>query len=196
MQLKSKNFYNMFSPFYPVIDFFLKAQKRELFKKINGLEEGRVLEIGVGNGSHFALYKKHQVVGIDTSSKMLARALVQKRSQNIELLEMSGENLLFKENTFDYIILSHVISVVPDTDKLMDEVYRVLKKGGKVFILNHFTPNNFLRYIDYGFNPFSKFFHFKSTFYVEKIESLKQFKPIEERELGYFSYYKLLIYEK
>jgi len=193
--MSAEKFYNLFSFLYPIIDIFLKAQKRELFKNINGLREGKILEIGVGNGSHLSLYDKHEITAIDTSSKMLEIA-GREKSKNVKLLEMSGEELLFANESFDYVILSHVISVVPDLDKMMNEVERVLKKGGKVFILNHFTPNNILKYADYGFSPFSKFFHFKSLFFVEEIESLQQFTLQEEKSLGYFSYYKLLTYEK
>jgi len=73
---------------------------------------------------------------------------------------MNGESLSFNAHSFDYIILSHIISVVDNPEKLLEETYRVLKPDGKIFILNHFTPNNWLKYVDRSFNSVSKYFHF------------------------------------
>jgi SAM-dependent methyltransferase len=44
-------------------------------------------------------------------------------------------NIPYPENTFDYIICSHVLGHVPDESKAIDEMYRVLKPGGRAFIL-------------------------------------------------------------
>jgi phosphatidylethanolamine/phosphatidyl-N-methylethanolamine N-methyltransferase len=71
MSKRTVAFYNHLSFLYPLIDVFLKPQKRLLFNKVNNLPAGRLLEIGVGNGSHLRQYKKHQVIGIDTSAAML-----------------------------------------------------------------------------------------------------------------------------
>jgi phosphatidylethanolamine/phosphatidyl-N-methylethanolamine N-methyltransferase len=195
MSNQADNFYNKFSFFYPLVDIFLKPQKRKLFHEINNVPFGQLLEIGVGNGTHLKLYKTHKIIGIDTSVKMLEIAKKQK-SENIELLQMNGEALLFKDQTFDYVILSHVIAVVDNPEKLLEETYRVLKPNGKIFILNHFTPKNWLRHIDNSFQIVSKIFHFKSAFYLNSFTTIKKFTLIKEINLGQFSYFKLLIYSK
>lgn len=192
---QTANFYNKFSVFYPLVDVFLKPQKRKLFHEINTLPFGKLLEIGVGNGAHLPLYKTHQISGIDTSLSMLEIAKKQNVS-NIDLLQMNGENLLFQDESFDYIVLSHMIAVVDNPEKLLEESYRVLKPNGKIFILNHFTPKNWLKVIDYSFYFFSKMFHFKSVFHVEELKTLEKFKLEKKVDFGAFSYFKLLIYCK
>jgi len=177
------------------VDVFLKPQKRVLFKEINKLPFGKILEIGIGNGSHFDLYKTHKITGIDTSPKMLDIAKKRKK-ENIELLQMNGENLLFHNQTFDYVILSHTIAVVENPEKLLKETYRVLKPKGKIFILNHFTPKNWLRHIDKSFHIFSRMLHFKSVFHIHSLATLKKFTLIKEINFGRLSYFKLLIYKK
>jgi len=189
------NFYNKFSIYYPIVDIFLKPQKKELFQQINQLPRGKLLEVGVGNGTHLSLYKTHQITGIDTSVKMLEIARKQKIS-NIKLIQMSGDYLLFEDESFDYAVLSHTIAVVDHPEKVLEEIYRVLKPTGKIFILNHFTPKNWLRYIDYSFEVFSKIFHFKSVFYIESLITLQKFRLVKEINFGKFSYFKLLIYCK
>ncbi|RZK57235.1 MAG: class I SAM-dependent methyltransferase [Pedobacter sp.] len=195
MSRQTDNFYNHFSFFYPVVDLFLKPQKHKLFQEINKLPYGQLLEIGVGNGSHLKLYKTHQVTGIDTSVSMLEVAKKHK-TENIQLLQMNGEKLLFPDQTFDYVILSHVIAVVDFPEKVLEETYRVLKPDGQLFILNHFTPNNWLRHIDKVFQVFSKAFHFKSVFHIDSLTTIKKFRLLFEINFGQFSYFKLLIYKK
>lgn len=194
--METASFYDKFSGLYPVIDFFLKPQKQVLFREINALPDGKLLEIGIGNGAHLKLYQKHSITGIDTSSKMLQPA--KKRNPGaMELLQMNGENLQFSENSFDYIVLSHVIAVAKNPEKMLRESRRVLKPGGFLFILNHFTPNNFLKHFDYFLMPISKLFHFRSVFKIEDLKVLrKEFLLLDEKSFAPLSYMKLLKFEK
>lgn len=195
MNKQTDSFYNRFSFFYPVVDVLLKPQKKALFKEVNQLDEGKLLEIGVGNGTHFKYYEKHKITAIDTSEGMLAIAR-KNSSENIEVLKMNGEALLFDNETFDYIVLSHVIAVVANPEQLLSEVARVLKPEGKVLILNHFTPNNWLGNIDRLFGLVSKLFHFKSVFYIKDLKNIDNFKLVKQVDFGFGGYFKLLIYQK
>ena len=195
MNLQTACFYNLISPMYPIVDVFLKPQKRRLFLEINALPGGDLLEIGVGNGLHLQLYERHKVVGIDISSKMLEQAMKFK-SDDIELFEMNGENILFPAQSFDYVILSHVVAVADNPERILAESFRVLKPGGKLFILNHFTPANWLRHIDIVFHPLAKKLHFRSAFYSQHLHVLKQFTLSKEIKFGPLSYFKLLIFDK
>jgi phosphatidylethanolamine/phosphatidyl-N-methylethanolamine N-methyltransferase len=195
MAYSTGTFYNRIAILYPAINYFLKRQRRLLIHAVNCEVAGALLEIGIGNGSHLPLYNSHQITGIDISKAMLARA---KRTNNTEviLLLMNGENLLFPEASFDYVVLSHVLAVAGDPEQLIAEVYKVLKPGGKLFILNHFTPRNWLRYVDRAFQPMSSLLHFKSSFYLHDIQALQRFSLLSETELGPGSYFKLVILNK
>ncbi|HTD99878.1 MAG TPA: class I SAM-dependent methyltransferase [Mucilaginibacter sp.] len=195
MGKQTDSFYNKFSFLYPLVDVFLKPQKELLFNEINLVPEGSLLEIGVGNGAHFQLYKKHKIIGIDTSAAMLE--IARKRScGNIRVFKMDGKALFFDDNEFNYVVLSHVIAVVDDPEQLLEEVLRVLKPQGQVFILNHFTPDNWLRHIDVAFEAISKILHFRSVFRIHDIAAIKKFSLLKEIHFGLASYFKLLIYQK
>src|SRR5688500_5992831 len=174
-----ESFYNKFSFFYPLVDVFLRPQKKVLLNEINSLPDGNLLEIGVGNGAHLQLYKKHKVVGIDTSAAMLAIA-GKHNPNNAALLQMNGEALLFEDAQFDYVVLCHVIAVVDNPEQLLAEVFRVLKPNGRIFILNHFTPENWLKYIDHAFKFISRNFHFKSVFHLGEVKNISKFKLLKE----------------
>jgi phosphatidylethanolamine/phosphatidyl-N-methylethanolamine N-methyltransferase len=195
MMFSTDVFYNRISFMYPIINSFLKGQREVLIGEVNNCPPGKLLEIGVGNGSHLPLYASHDITGIDISEAMLGNA---KRFESsiIRLLVMDGENLSFADSGFDYVVISHVIAVVQNPDKLLEQVHRVLKPGGKLFILNHFTPDNGLKYIDRAFHPLSSVLHFKSLFYIDSINGLKRFSLLKQEELGSFSYFKLLILSK
>ncbi len=105
--------------------------------------EGCVLEVGVGTGLSLQHYKSDLLVtGIDFSTEMLAKAQdkVQRMTLDhvVQLRQMDARNLDFPNSSFDTIVAMHVLSVVPEPEKVMAEIARVLKPGGKVVITNHF----------------------------------------------------------
>lgn len=195
MTSATASFYNRIAFMYPIIDVFLKPQKRNLVGEVNAYPPGRLLEIGVGTGSHLRNYRKHSIVGIDISQTMLNYAL-RNNPDNAILLQMDGESLIFGDETFDYVVLSHVLAVTANADRLLEEVQRVLAPGGTLFILNHFTPKNWVRYIDNGFALFSRRFHFRSAFRVEDLSTLKSFKLMKDASVCPLSYFRLLVYTK
>lgn len=195
MQQATATFYDRFTVLYPLVDFFLKPQKQVLFHEINSLPNGHLLEIGVGNGTHLPLYKKHKITGIDTSLRMLERAR-KLQPRGVELLQMNGESLSFPKAHFDYVVLSHVVAVVAHPQQLLQEACRVLKPGGSLLILNHFTPNNWLQYVDRSFATVSGMLHFKSFFPISKLAIPQELSLIKETGIGPLSYFKLLIFVK
>lgn len=195
MSKSSEHFYDRFTFLYPVIDLLLQRQKERFFAEIDSYPHGRLLEIGVGNGSHFKYYNKHDIVGIDTSNKMLEEARKHLKS-NIEVCHMDGSDLLFSNDLFDYVVLSHVIAVVPDPEQLLLEAYRTLKPDGILFILNHFTPNNGLRHIDKAFSKIAERLHFKSSFQLKDLKNLKKFELLKQINVGPLSYFQILVYRK
>jgi len=102
----------------------------------------RILEVGVGTGLSLEAYPPHsEVTGIDLAPEMLEQAqrkVTREGWRHIRLLPMNALDLQFPEGSFDYVTAFHVVSVVPDHDRLMGEIYRVCKPGGTVVIINHF----------------------------------------------------------
>jgi phosphatidylethanolamine/phosphatidyl-N-methylethanolamine N-methyltransferase len=109
---------------------------------------------------------------------------------------MNAEALLFKDNKFDYNVIAHVISVVHNLNKLLEECYRVLKPNSKIFILNHFRPSNWLNHIDFKFQNIAKQLHFKSVLYIYNLKAINNFVLLKAINIGRVSYFKLLIYSK
>jgi len=112
-----------------------------------GLRPGqRVLEVGVGTGIALDAYPPYvRVLGIDPSNDMLEHARTKIRENewpHIELRQGDALNLDLPDDSFDYVCAFHVVTVVPDPLKMMGEMYRVCKPGGRIVILNHFRSDN------------------------------------------------------
>jgi phosphatidylethanolamine/phosphatidyl-N-methylethanolamine N-methyltransferase len=137
--------------FYPRIRFGLE--------KI-GLRPGdRIIEVGVGTGHSLSLYPEFcKVVGIDITRRMLERAKAKKEKlglRHVHLFEMDGENICFEDDSFDHAVLPFVISVVPNLERLMAEIKRVTKHGGKITIMNHLcTKSSLFSRIEERLSPF------------------------------------------
>jgi len=116
------------------------------FDMMNVKPNETILEVGVGTGLSLSLYPKEaHVMGIDISQEMLDKAENKKRYyglSNVSLYSMDASSMTFADNTFDKVIASHVITVVPDPLRTINEIKRVCKKDGEIFILNYTGCNN------------------------------------------------------
>jgi phosphatidylethanolamine/phosphatidyl-N-methylethanolamine N-methyltransferase len=103
----------------------------------------KILEVGAGTGTSFPAYPSHcEVTGIDLAPDMLSRArqkILDNSWTHIKVLEMNALDLEFPDNSFDYVMAFHVVTVVPDPIRMISEAKRVCKPGGRIVVVNHFT---------------------------------------------------------
>ena len=138
--------YSEFAPFYDRV--FGKIFYSRIERVIEDLEiptGAKVLEVGAGTGTSFPAYPTHcNVTGVDLAPDMLAQAR-QKIEDNgwshLRVIEMNALELEFPDNSFDYVMAFHVVTVVPDPVRMISEAKRVCKPSGKIVIVNHFTSD-------------------------------------------------------
>ncbi|MCK4318944.1 class I SAM-dependent methyltransferase [Candidatus Micrarchaeota archaeon] len=101
---------------------------KSIIKKYN--LKGKCLDIGCGVGANFPVLKKNfkEVWGIDSSEEVFKYL---KDKENILLAD--AQDLPFKNEEFDFVIIMDVIEHVEDQKKTVAELLRVTKKGGYVF---------------------------------------------------------------
>lgn len=112
-----------------------------------------VLEVGCGTGvidrwlAHRTAKANH-IVGVDINEYLMqeARALVQKEGleSTVEFREGDAENLPFPDNSFDACISVTAIEEV-DADRLLAEMKRVTRPGGKVAVISRSIDTGFIR---------------------------------------------------
>lgn len=121
----------------------------------------RILDVGVGTGLSLSVFPRYcSVIGIDLSTEMLRKAkekIEEKRLDNIRVMGMDAMSVGFRDDSFDKVFISHVVSVVPDPYRVMQEVKRVCRKGGQVVIVNHFkSKNKLVETVEKIINPVCK----------------------------------------
>jgi phosphatidylethanolamine/phosphatidyl-N-methylethanolamine N-methyltransferase len=127
-----------------------------------GIEPGaRILEIGVGTGLALEAYPTHcHVTGIDLAPEMLERAqdrVNRNGWRHISLAQGDALNLQFPDDSFDYVMAFHVVSVVPDPQRMMAEAQRVCRPGGLLTIINHFrSPHPVVARMQRGIDPLTR----------------------------------------
>ncbi len=99
----------------------------------------RLLEIGAGMGTDHAQFAKNGalVTDIDLSLGHLEHAKENFRLRGLEgnFVHHDAETLPFDDNTFDVVYSNGVLHHTPNTGVVIDEIYRVLKPGGKVIAM-------------------------------------------------------------
>ncbi len=129
--------YDVFAPYYDEgLGYLNSFEEGELFHMIGGLKGKRVLDIGAGTGRLVRELKDRgaEVVAADISEKMLD--VLGKKFPDIETVVCDMKNLPFKDEEFDLVIATFVIVHIRDLTPAFDEVYRVLKDGGRFIVSN------------------------------------------------------------
>jgi phosphatidylethanolamine/phosphatidyl-N-methylethanolamine N-methyltransferase len=167
-------FYDWAHWLYPVVDCLFAPGRCRLIGQINQLPAGSLLEVGVGPGRHLGLYRKHHITAIDCSAKMVSSS--RRYSPRADIRQMDGEALNFPDASFDYLALYHVLSVTADPARMLAEAHRVLRPGGRLFVLNHETPSNAWRYLDRMLSPWARGLRFRSWFRLGDILGIDRFR--------------------
>jgi len=102
-----------------------------------GLKDAKsILDLGCGSGTvtkDIARFTKGRVIGIDGSKDMIKVARdVLKEYKNVELYVSSAEYLPFNENIFDIVTCNLLLMWANNPQKVVNEMARVVKQGGKV----------------------------------------------------------------
>jgi len=175
---------------------------RATMAHLNNLPPSSILENGVGTGIALPLYGRHHTItGIDLSPNMLARAQTRAADQRLEnvagLTVMDALDLKFGDATFDAAVAMFVMSVVPDVDKALDEMIRVVKPGGRIVITNHFSAERgVLGAFERWLSRYATVLGWNPEFDIAPVTGRADLKMVETRSLSPFGIYTLLVFER
>ncbi|OAN71384.1 phosphatidylethanolamine N-methyltransferase [Sulfitobacter sp. EhC04] len=175
--------------------------RRRAVAHINA-RNGSVLEVGVGTGLSLQQYGPHlKVTGIDFSDEMLEKAHGRVKAKGLdhvaELRQMDARHLEFPDASFDTVAAMHVLSVVPEPERVMAEIVRVLKPGGQVVITNHFTrEDGVLGAIERLTAPFADTLGWHSDFRVETVLQQPALRIVAQDDLPPLGMMTFLVLEK
>src|SRR5205823_10765522 len=101
---------------------------------------GETLEVAVGTGLNLPFYPaKVRLTGVDLSPAMLdlARGRAAEVGREIDLREADAQALPFPDASFDTVVCTLSLCTVPDERVAIGEMWRVLRPGGQLLLLDH-----------------------------------------------------------
>lgn len=112
---------------------------KEIKNRLATISGGKVLDVATESGDFINTLMKtlkdyDSFVGIDISAKELESANKEFKDKPVKFIEMNAEKLVFEDNTFDTVSISHSLHHLADIDKVLSEIKRVLRPDG-YFIL-------------------------------------------------------------
>lgn len=108
-------------------------------EKIKPKTKIRVLDIGCGTGK-LAIYLREEtgcdVTGIDPGRESIEKARMNASAVEVEFEVQSAEEMTFTNNTFDFVVSLKALHEMANPREALRESRRVLKEGGKIFIID------------------------------------------------------------
>ena len=147
-EASTRKIYDVHAMFYDAT--FGRLVRKRIARAIGHMNiqpDDKVLDLGIGTGVSLDYYPtdRGRVFGIDLSGGMLRKAREKIRDTNrpnATVFQADALHLPFAPDTFDHVFISHVISVVSDPYRLVQEAQRVAKPGARIVIVNHFQSTN------------------------------------------------------
>ncbi len=164
---------------YDFLNSFLSFRRDRYWRRFaaSKLPSGLIIDVCSGTGDvAVEVSNKSDVIATDFCQEMLqlcTRKLNDQDISNVSCVQSDAENLSFKDETFNGAIVAFGIRNVADIKKALSEMNRVVKKDGKVIILEFSQPHN----------PVFKSIYF---FYFQKI--LPVIGTVISKKNGAYSY--------
>ena len=129
--------YDLYASSYDENFMYLNSfEKTSVEKLLGDLKGKRVLDIGCGTGRIIQMLREHgaEIVALDISEEMVKA--VSQKFPGMECVVGDSDNLPFEDGSFDMVLGLFWIVHLKDLRKSFEEVYRVLKNGGRFILSN------------------------------------------------------------
>jgi phosphatidylethanolamine/phosphatidyl-N-methylethanolamine N-methyltransferase len=191
--------YDRWGRIYDIIFKRVFSEGRDVAVKMLDLKPGeRLLEVGVGTGLSLPLYSRRaDIVGIDISSKMLEQAsekIDKHNLRNVALQVMDAQKMDFPDNSFDCVTACYVVSAAPDPHKVVSEIRRVCKPGGRIVFINHFKSHNrVLAKFEELVNGFCQKFGWETTLDLDALLKSNNLQSEVTEKVNMFDYWRAVL---
>ncbi|MES2560637.1 MAG: bifunctional demethylmenaquinone methyltransferase/2-methoxy-6-polyprenyl-1,4-benzoquinol methylase UbiE [Bacteroidota bacterium] len=135
-----------------------KGWRTKAIRSLSDIQPKYILDVATGTADlaiEALKLNPVKVTGVDISAQMLRvgeeKILAKNLTDKIELVKGDSEQLLFADNTFDAITVAFGVRNFEHLQKGIDEMYRVLRPGGKIAVLEFSKPKAF---------PFKQIYNF------------------------------------
>lgn len=122
-----------YAPFMKQNERVYQAIGREVEPYLN--RRMNVLELACGSGqmSLRLACKTRLWEATDSSSRMIALAKERSNSRRLHFSVQDAAELPYADESFDAVMIAHALHVIPEPERVLSEIYRVLKADGVLF---------------------------------------------------------------
>ncbi len=147
-----------------------KWWRRRMINQLKTLQPKTILDVATGTGDvalEAMRLNPDKIIGVDISEEMMAigRLKIRKKHhhETIKLQQDDAQNLSFNNNSFDAITVAFGVRNFENLGKGLEELHRVLNKGGQLVVLEFSKPKAF---------PIKQFYSFYSKYLLPNIGKL------------------------
>ncbi len=98
-----------------------------------------ILLNGIGTGLDLPLLPPtHRYTALDLTRGMLDKARPRRGMLDLQWVQGDSQRLPFRADSFDHVLLHLILAIVPDTRAALREAARVVRVGGRLFVLDKF----------------------------------------------------------
>lgn len=163
--------------------------RKKAIKSLRSINPKLILDVATGTGDFafesLKILNPNKIIGVDISQGMLdvakKKIADRKLQDKFEVQLGDSEGLLFDEHTFDAVTVAFGVRNFENLQKGIDDIFRVLKPGGKAVVLEFSNPKKFpvKQLYNFYFNSvtpfFGKLFSKDNSAYKYLPESVAQF---------------------
>jgi ubiquinone/menaquinone biosynthesis C-methylase UbiE len=165
-----------------------------LFNQIDLSNVKKVLEIGCGIGvltSYLAGKYRWEIIGIDIDPEQIEKAKKDnKENEYLKFFEADATNLSFENNEFDIVLSFNVLHHIPNWDKALAEIGRILKPAGFYLLSDLRSPEFIARALKDLLNKYMGVYtliDIKNNLKVNRLEIIYEEKPKSNIIMRHFS---------
>lgn len=147
--------YTLIAPLYDrLVGPALGAARRRSLARLPGDGHAHILINGAGTGLDLPfLPAMHRYTALDLTRAMLRKGLPRGSHLDIRWVQGDSQRLPFADGAFDHVLLHLILAIVPDTRAALAEAARVVRTGGRLFVLDKFLRPGETAWLRRLFNP-------------------------------------------
>lgn len=147
--------YTLIAPLYDwLVGPALGAARRRSLARLPGAGSAHILINGAGTGLDLPLLPAmHRYTAIDLTRAMLRKGLPRGSHLDIRWVQGDSQRLPFADGAFDHVLLHLILAIVPDTRAALAEAARVVRTGGRLYVLDKFLRPGETAWLRRLFNP-------------------------------------------
>ncbi len=165
-----------------LVDFFVK--------RVGDVKGKKILDVGFGSGGVSVAFARSggvvSGVDVDQELKDVAERLAKESNLNIDFKIYNGVDLPFPADYFDFIVCSSVLEHVSFPEKVLNDMLRVLKPGGRMLLS---LPN---KYAPKETHTLAYFVSYMPRKIADQYLKILRRSPLEHDNLHFYSYFDVM----